>query len=235
MKINKVTITGADDSVSVDTLLGITRIYPFVEWGILFSPTRTGTNRYPTSDKVESFIKDKLPLSAHLCGQFTRDIFEKGDLAPLQIVKGQFQRVQLNYNFGRSENWEFDHLINVCQWADQFRDISVIFQANKSNDRALTAMIKEYPISDNVHFLYDSSGGRGVGIGELGNPFKNYTGYSGGISDENIFDVIKKVYDFPNNAEVWIDMESGVRTEDIFDISKVHSVLAAISNKIDNL
>ncbi len=235
MKVNKVTITGADDNVSADTLFAITRIYPFVEWGILFSPTRTGTNRYPKNSKVESFLAEKIPLSAHLCGQFTRDLFEKGDLMPLRVVQPDFDRIQLNYNFGKSDKWDFENLIKVCDWASKHLSTSIIFQANKSNDRTLSAMMEEYPITPNVHFLYDSSGGRGVGIEDLGKPFENYTGYSGGISDGNIFNVLKMVYDFPSNREVWLDMESGVRTEDIFDIGKVHSVLAAVSNKIDNI
>ena len=37
MKLTKVTLTGADDFTDPKRLIEISREYPFVEWGILFS------------------------------------------------------------------------------------------------------------------------------------------------------------------------------------------------------
>jgi len=37
MKINKITITGADDRTKISDLVQLQKDYPFVEWGILFS------------------------------------------------------------------------------------------------------------------------------------------------------------------------------------------------------
>jgi len=39
MKINKLTITGADNNNSYNKLFELQQKYPFVEWGILYSKT----------------------------------------------------------------------------------------------------------------------------------------------------------------------------------------------------
>ncbi len=49
MKIDKVTLTGADDSVRPAELVEISQQYPLVEWGILFSKSQQGTARFPHS------------------------------------------------------------------------------------------------------------------------------------------------------------------------------------------
>ena len=35
MKLNRVTLTGVDESVPQEELFGIAREFPFVEWGVL--------------------------------------------------------------------------------------------------------------------------------------------------------------------------------------------------------
>lgn len=59
MILDRVTITGADDSISPSGLLPLTKKYPFVEWGILVSVTKIGVPRYPTWAWIEE-IQDRI-------------------------------------------------------------------------------------------------------------------------------------------------------------------------------
>jgi len=66
MKINKLTITGADDATNQDSLLDFSNNFGFVEWGILFSKTKLGEKRYPTLEpllnKWGNFLSEVTPM-----------------------------------------------------------------------------------------------------------------------------------------------------------------------------
>lgn len=237
MKINKVTITGADDSVDHNDLVALQLKYPFVEWGILFSEKRAGKDRYPTMSWIQRLSVD-LKLSAHLCGGYSRSIFEDGDVSFLHNLHSSFKRVQINYNFGYNQNWSFRKML---AYASTYSIRQIVLQYNKSNNNSIYHLIDEEcngSLPDNINLLYDSSGGRGNAFVALQPPFKGiYTGYSGGISPLNIKEVCSVIYnsyDFAVDEEVWIDMESGVRTDNKFDLSKVEYVLEMASLFINN-
>lgn len=112
--LDRVTITGADDSVDVSELSRLTDEFPFVEWGILFSQSKQGTKRYPSWEWIESLVEEKrrwlltkedrgamhwnkwrhdgppyparFMLSGHLCGQWVRDIENEGKLSIRQAL-----------------------------------------------------------------------------------------------------------------------------------------------------
>ena len=69
--LTRVTITGADDDVDPEALLALSREFPFVEWGILYSAKRVGTPRYPTTEWMARL--PPVPKAFHLCGQSARD------------------------------------------------------------------------------------------------------------------------------------------------------------------
>lgn len=74
--------------------------------------------------------------------------------------------------------------------------------------------------------LFDPSGGRGIEAFRWPSPpIGCHLGYAGGIKPDQIVDTLKEigVVDSP----FWIDMESGVRTDDKFDLAKVRQVLEA--------
>ena len=50
------TLTGADDSTNIAELLALSEILPFVEWGVLVSPSHTGTGRYPSRGWIEKLV-----------------------------------------------------------------------------------------------------------------------------------------------------------------------------------
>lgn len=99
----------------------------------------------------------------------------------------------------------------------------IILQYNKSNKQVINQFQNGFP--ENINILYDASGGRGAEIKEILPPFDNFTGYAGGINEKNIDGICKLITDHPDNSNVWIDMESGVRTDDFLDLEKVHFVL----------
>lgn len=222
--INTVTITGADDSIHPQDLLDLQNEFPFVEWAILFSTKRTGTPRYPSGHWIDSLfdLSDKfLGLSAHLCGDYARAIL-LGDDSFLQLTKSKFNRVQINHNFAKSP-MEFNKLYDVIM---DWPEFDFIMQKNKANGIACHYIEKQ--LFGNVNFLYDSSGGRGTKIDSLGLPFNhNYTGYSGGLNPENVEAEMLRINKFVEDTNVWIDMETGVRSDDdkLFDLKKVRTVL----------
>jgi phosphoribosylanthranilate isomerase len=77
----------------------------------------------------------------------------------------------------------------------------------------------------NVTMLVDPSGGRGISEGLDIIATDHKTGYAGGINESNVYDKLYTIMSLETVGDVWIDMESGVRTDDWFDIDKVVRVL----------
>ncbi len=223
--ITTVTLTGADDSIHPQDLLRLQDDYPFAEFAILFSSKRTGTPRYPSNDWIDELLLNhsrNLSLSAHLCGQDAKNLLLGHDDF-LQLTRGKFQRVQINHNF-RNNPVDLDKLIDIVE---EYGNIQFIIQHNKANSEVCKEL-KNYTNS-NIHFLYDSSGGRGNELATFEKPIPNhYTGYAGGISPENILSVCEKVNELSTNNYVWIDMETHIRSNNdkLFDFNKCNSVLA---------
>ena len=85
--------------------------------------------------------------------------------------------------------------------------------------------------SEHISVLLDASGGQGINTDiEILN-LPNKVGYAGGINPDNVAD--KLTYLLDNcTSPFWIDMESGVRTNDWFDVEKVKQVLRICDNII---
>lgn len=223
MKINRVTITGADDKINIKDLIELTEKYPFVEWGILFSSGREGTQRYPSHKWIKEIVETDLPLSAHFCGWWAKQVLEEENYSLIRQAEG-FSRIQLNYNFARSRGWKLDNLIEYAK--DSPKDI--ILQVNKSN----APIITELKVPKAINFLYDASGGRGTVIERIEAPFDNYTGYAGGLAVENIDHICNLIKITELDDTVWIDLESGARTNNEFDLKKVEEILRISSKYI---
>ncbi len=208
----RVTITGADNNVDPAELVRLSESYPFVEWGILYSGKREGTPRYPDSDWIIhlGLLSDgRANLAVHLCGQVARELMSDGKM--IRLPHPSFQRVQVNgyrcrpHRIGDVRGFEF---------ILQVRDADLL------QDAASDAL--SLP---NASILYDPSGGRGkVPEAWPEAPAGVRMGVAGGITPETVVDV---AYRAQHVAASWIDMESGVRTEDRFDLDKVRAVLEA--------
>ena len=225
MRINKLTITGADNSVGVDTLRVASILFPFIEWGILFSSQLRP--RYPTKSYVDDLSQHSdLNLSAHFCGWYANEVLEQKNYELITRLSPNFKRVQLNYNFGKSSRYNLDGLFN---FANSYSEKDIILQYNKSNAETLNHFVAINILPRNIHFLHDSSGGRGTVIERILPTIGNqYTGYAGGLNPDNIESICDMISGDEDDFEVWIDLESGVRTEDQFDVDKMCRILQSV-------
>jgi hypothetical protein len=232
MKIDRITFTGADDRTFSDEMAAISQVYPQAEWGILFSIKKQGAPRYPTAKWINELASRNIPLSAHFCGWYSRQVLEEMDFSLIDQLPAAFRRVQLNYNFSKSKDW---HMPPLLDYIANNPGRSFIFQANKANAKVVGML--ECLCMSNIHILHDSYGGRGIEPSEPPRLFSKYTGYSGGIHPGNFRNIAKRIMSAeqvtPFYDSVWVDMESGVRTDDAFDLRKVMEILHAYSNLQD--
>lgn len=238
--IKKVTITGADDTVSVYDLHKLTAAFPFVEWGILLSAKRHGTPRYPSKEFLKSIARDwetksmrpentewkplNAQLSLHLCGRYVREflmgIFTFIDDIGVDVWAA-FQRVQINTH---GELHEFNEK-QLAKFIMVNPGKQFIFQYDGTNQKLLEFIAG----LTNVAVLHDLSSGAGILPTHWPEPFLNVDcGYAGGLSPANLYEQINKILAVTGDKHIWIDMETHVRSydgRDFFDLEKVHACL----------
>lgn len=219
--LRQVTVTGADDSVDPECLLGLAKVYPFLEFGILCSKNNIGTPRFPSYEWLDKLYEIKqygIPLSMHLCGSWVRSIFlADGKILEdkIQLYFKIFDRIQLNFHaqpyFAKD---------GYLYYIKSFGDKPIIFQMDGTNEN-LYHQVKNFHII--AQPFYDLSGGNGVLPDEWRSPIGNYCGYSGGLSPENIKENLKKLCDIVGNIPIWVDAETRLRSNNDkqFDIEKV--------------
>lgn len=227
--LDRVTITGADDSIRPDDLVVHPQVDPpFIEWGILFSASKQGAYRFPSREWLRALqaVKRRSPwmkLSAHLCGRYVRDLVERGhdswfeDHPELWHI---FDRVQLNFH----GKW---HKISkkFLRAISHYQRKQVVFQVDGVNDEA---WVQCQTVCDAVPF-FDASGGAGVKPNEWPKPLPGfYNGYGGGLGPDNLTTEIPRILAAAGGQRIWIDMETKVRSEDDsrFEMGKVERCLA---------
>jgi len=220
VRLTRVTITGADDGVDPYALAALSEKYPFVEWGLLMSKKRFGEPRYPSKLwllNVADVVGFKR-LSYHLCGEFARRAMG-GDPT---MVPRQIERMQLNGFSG--------YRLPCLVAAEACRELEFILQCDSAGALLNADELREQHGYQNVVALWDPSGGAGSWLMESGgwlprqSDVKLPFGYAGGISEHNIEDTIAALCNGTGNP-TWIDLESGARTDDKFDLAKVERIL----------
>lgn len=225
MNLKHITFTGLDSRTNVDDLVAIQKKYPVVEFGVLMSKNWDHNgNRYPNPELIKNFLDHGLNLSAHLCGHLAREAY-KGHFEPVldiypMFAHKDFKRVQLNVS-----PYE-----NIYLQADTLKlkvDKEFIIQQHSPtllHSQGFNSFEQKNP-DTRVTMLIDPSGGRGVdeGLDIIATDYK--TGYAGGINEDNVEDKLHTLMSLDTVNDFWIDMESGVRTDDWFDINKVVRVL----------
>lgn len=234
MILDRVTFTGADDSVDHAQLVEISRQYPWVEWGILFSSSRQGSPRYPSQEWIHELNTARtdapMLLSAHLCGRWVRDLVLEARPSwfdAYKIDQAAFGRIQLNFHgeFHRQHQRFLGVLFN-----HQERDgAAFILQCDGVSD----GDVRDIASGHSVVPLFDTSGGAGRLPVSWPEAWPGvYCGYAGGLGPANVLeqlDLISKRV--PAVADIWIDMERRVRSDDdaLFDLDRVRAVLAKIA------
>jgi len=205
-----VTFTGLDECTDLDRICDIADRWP-VEWAVLASSSRDGKhNRYPGMD-VRSLLEDlKLPaLSLHLCGQFADAVMrgeEPQDADAGYVKLFGFHRVQVNHRA--------PDVALIKRYADAW-GVKGIAQTRGS-----------FSPAHEIDWLADRSGGNGIRPTSWpAERSLRLVGYAGGIGPDNVREVIAAIN---RRGPYWLDMESGVRTDDWLDLDKCEAVCRAI-------
>jgi len=236
VKLFHCTITGADHSIDPKQILELSKEFPFVEWGILFSPSKEGKDRYPPLNWVCQLVEQSLSstnLSAHLCGKYSRDLILKHTLW-LPLNGHIFKRIQINCT---QEDTSLANLEMLSQQLSMRGQREFIFQYRGGQtplglrEAELISKIPPYNQKQNTFgILYDKSGGKGVLSGTWPTLFSGMRcGYAGGLNPDNLQEQLTFIAEAAGESEVWIDMETGVRTDNKFDLIKVRRCLEIAS------
>ena len=220
MQLQYCSITGADDAVDIDDLSAIAEEFPFVEWAILLLPSRTGTPRCPTQGWIEDFSRRcrARHTAMHLCEDgLLRFIAGEQDVRALMAG---FQRIQLNLKFGDVEGkYDPADLVARVREAPQW-DFIIQYTPDKKD------IVKSFEGIKNHAVLFDASAGQGISPEGWDAPLPgHFCGYAGGLNPDNVSENLEKISRVAAGHTTWIDMESGVRTDDRFDLGKVRRVL----------
>lgn len=220
MKLKFCSITGADDAVDAAELAALSQEFPFAEWAILLLRARAGTARFPTADWIENFKArtPRLHRAMHLCDDGFLG-FIAGDAEVRALMQG-FQRIQLNLKFGDVEGkYDPQQLVARVRENPQHQFI-LQYTPEKQGLLPLFADVPNHAV------LYDASAGQGISPDRWHPPLEgHFTGYAGGLKPDNVAANLTAIEKIAGGAETWIDMETGVRTQDVFDLAKVRQVL----------
>ena len=220
MDLKYCSITGADDPVDIGALLALSREYPFAEWAILLLPARAGKARFPSRPWIADFAKRAANLNTamHLCDGALLG-FVAGDKDILSTIEG-FKRIQLNLKFGDVEGkYAPADLVKRVRSLPQKQ---FIIQYGRDK-QGLLPLLKDVP---NHAVLFDESAGRGISPDSWDAPLPgHFCGYAGGINPDNVQSNLEMISKVAKGHPTWIDMETGIRTNDVFDLDKVRRVL----------
>lgn len=220
MHLKYCSITGPDEKVKVEDLNQLATEYPFLEWAILWLPESSGELRCPSRSWIEDFSRsfNGRNKALHLCGDGFLD-FIAGKQDILALMTG-FNRIQLNLEFGNMDGkYEPADLIARIKALPQWEFI-IQYADSKS---WLLPHLKDIP---NHALLFDTSAGRGVSPDSWPAPVPgHFCGYAGGINPENVGKNLDMISTVATGQVTWIDMETGVRTNDLLDLEKVRRVL----------
>lgn len=254
--LDRVTITGADNSISPHELLPISRQHPWVEWGILasYNNTAIGCPRYPNFKWIAMLqglaVETKaLPnLSLHINGKWVRDLLiGNTSLFPFEFLNG-FNRVQLNFHAEKTPCTPHLFAARLKEIRKEF-----IFQLDGASGNAHLDSANEHEVK-NCHGLFDVSGGAGIlpdkwpepiytdvhSNGEDNEEVWAYHGYAGGLGPENLAEQLPMILAaaaetrHTSEGRIWIDMETRVRSDNDrqFDLKKVRRCLEIASEYV---
>lgn len=218
-KLRHITFTGIDERTDLNAIAELNKELPQLEFGVLLSlGYAQNGNRYVSPEFLEELSKYKINYACHLCGKLARQAVLNDWEPVLDFCNGHFgifKRCQLNvaHNPGNPEKLALTPPSTLEE---------VIIQQASIDECDL--FLNSMP-NDELSVLIDGSGGRGIDteIKPLAGDFK--VSYAGGINPDNVQEKIWILAHSSIVSDFCIDMESGVRTDDWFDIEKVKDIV----------
>lgn len=217
-----VSLTGAEDSVNPLDLIALSREFPFVEWALLLYPEREGEGRNPSAAWRERFlsqIQGRGRCAAHLCGKRAFERLLSEGVWPELLA---YDRIQANIN-ARANDFTEDQVLRA--WEILERDSQgLIIQTHSAVEALARSFLASAPRRAGV--LFDESKGRGTLPLAWPKSWPGVScGYAGGLGPASLPANLPLILNALQGAECWIDMESSLRTDDRFDLSKARQVL----------
>jgi hypothetical protein len=222
-------LTGIDETTPLVELAVVSDMYPYAEWGFLYSPKRQGTpGRYPSVGRIQRAFAELPPyvkVALHVGGAGVAQLLDGEQVVCglLEQVRVRGGRVQLNFD-ATAREVDLDRL---RQFILARPAIVFITQHNDSN-RTIARLLADVA---NHAILFDSSLGRGISPQSWQRPLDSVPcGYAGGLGPENLGQQLPRIYDAAGRAEFWIDMEERLRDEhDRFSMTLARKCLEIVS------
>ena len=234
--------TGIDDFTDINQLVRHISEYREnggsidLDFGVLFFPERQGLLRNPGYlRRLE--VRKQFYSTAHLCGKdiFNSILYQNDSICLMRIEElAEYSCIQLNINarervFDTKDVHEiYDNLFTE----NHERNLVLQYHSDSESDILSYLDTREELVGssflERIQILLDDSRGKGKVRDNWKVPerLKNYDiRIAGGINPDNISDIYKKFSDVNGMAPYIMDMESGVRTDNNFDVSKVMSIL----------
>lgn len=197
------TLTGADERTPIAELIRLADAG--VEIGILYTHSPDGRNRYPSWDWIEAAVATLGSRAAiHVCGARAR---EEGVGGFLSRVLERVGRIQVN---------GYVSVYALPAYCASQSKHTIITQHTERNAGLALLDVHHHSL------LVDASGGRGILPGKWERPVTpKAVGFAGGLTPENLAAELPKIAAAAGGAAgTWVDMESGLRTDDWFDVAK---------------
>lgn len=231
IRLHTCTLTGVDDSTVFYDLSRLSRMYPFVEWGFLYSPKYNELGgRYPcivTLNRAFQTLPEHVRVALHICGSGVHNPLagEKVVNDLVEMVAKRRGRVQLNFN----QTAKPVDLNLIRGFLNRFPDMQVITQHNNANE----TLWKELEGFSNHAVLFDASGGRGLLGNQWPEPLSGVAcGYAGGLGPDNLSEQLDRIAAVVQQGSMWVDMESSLRITsdgDRLDIDRCEDCLLVVS------
>lgn len=217
--LKHITFTGIGVDTDFQKLREMQLQYPIVEYGVLLSKNWAANGpRYFDPSKLEMLRGLGLKLSCHACGNLAYEALNNNWEPLRELTQGSldiFSRCQLNISHKQPR--ENTPKLRPPQELDEV----IIQQKNADNLKVFNCIEDKRGIS----VILDASGGHGVDTPiEIMKMDGVKVGYAGGMNPDNVYRKLRQLF-ASDCGDFWIDMESGVRTDDIFDLDKVEKVL----------
>jgi len=218
--IETVTLTGIDEKTDPKALVQLGQWFPFVELAVL-AGTQDGKPRMPSRRWIlewrETAKQAGVTSAIHLCGARARAARDRNWEEITDLAAG-FGRVQVNLPAAQR-----GAAAPALDDFGRFLQRRVVLQHEGPWETSGGASCA------NLDLLADGSGGQGIpSFNSWPPPRENrLNGYAGGIGPATIRRTLEFAARWPEHR-IWIDMETGVRTADTFDMTKAIAVCAEV-------